>query len=104
MFWHLYAEEQTVGRCPMVLSMSSQDDLRPRYPMSRRAFVSMVCGSGKHSYPGYRRRRAAPAEGAQRRPRARAVHGWVILVRSDSALAGGRTERHLGAEPLDHAA
>src|ERR1700730_4279343 len=42
MFWHLYAEEQTVGRCPMVLSMSSQDDLRPRYPMSRRAFVSMV--------------------------------------------------------------
>ena len=26
----------------MVLSMSSQDDLRPRYPMSRRAFVSMV--------------------------------------------------------------
>src|SRR6202049_4902557 len=22
MFWHLYAEEQTVGRCPMVLSMS----------------------------------------------------------------------------------
>src|SRR3984893_16749606 len=42
MFWHLYAEEQTVGRCRMVLSMSSQDDLRPRYPMSRRAFVSMV--------------------------------------------------------------
>src|SRR6202163_5019402 len=39
MFWHLYAEEQTVGRCPMVLSTSSQDDLRPRYPMSRRAFV-----------------------------------------------------------------
>ena len=26
----------------MVLSMSSQDDLRPRYPMTRRAFVSMV--------------------------------------------------------------
>src|ERR1700738_4850748 len=42
MFWHLYAEEQTVGRCPMVLSMSRQADLRPRYPMSRRAWVSMV--------------------------------------------------------------
>src|ERR1700730_16117939 len=42
MFWHLYSEEQTAGRCPMVLSRSSQDDLRPRYPMSRRAFVSMV--------------------------------------------------------------
>src|ERR1700731_3154058 len=37
MFWHLYAEEQTAGRCPMVLSTSSQDDLRPSYPMSRRA-------------------------------------------------------------------
>src|SRR6202521_1523536 len=46
MFWHLYAEEQTVGRCPMVLSMSSQEDLRPRYPMSRRAFVSMVTAGG----------------------------------------------------------
>src|SRR3984893_12641359 len=42
MFWHLYAEEQTVGSCPMVLSMSSQDDLRPRDPRSGRGFVSMV--------------------------------------------------------------
>src|ERR1700680_823800 len=70
MFWHLYAEEQTVGRCPMVLSMSSQDDLRPRYPMSRRAFVSMV-GAASTLIPG-------TAAAAQPLPKARdvvLVHG-----------------------------
>src|ERR1700720_2778567 len=72
MFWHLYAEEQTVGRCPMVLSMSSQDDLRPRYPMSRRAFVSMVtAGAASTLIQG-------PAAAAQPLPKARnvvLVHG-----------------------------
>jgi pimeloyl-ACP methyl ester carboxylesterase len=55
----------------MVLSMSNQDDLRPRYPMSRRAFVSMVtAGAASTLIQG-------TAAAAQPLPKARNV----VLVR-----------------------
>ena len=38
----------------MVLSMSSQDDLRPRYPMSRRAFVNSAFHISKACPPTYK--------------------------------------------------
>jgi hypothetical protein len=43
-------------------------------------------------------------KGAQRRARSRALRRRLVLVRGDSAIAGGRPQRHLGAKPTDHLA
>ena len=83
------------------ISMNTQDDLQPRYPMNGRTFRGHGrCGRGKHSFPGRRRRCAARAEGAQRRPRARAVRGRLILVRGDCTNSGSGLNATAVQNPL----
>ena len=74
--------------------------------MNRRAFSAAVLTGAAASLIS---RRGVTANATPEKARnVVLVHGLfadgLLLVRSDSALAGGRTERHLRAKPLDHAA
>ena len=80
--------------------MNSQDDLRQRYPINRRTFVSMVAAGAASTLFQGRRRCSVRAEGPKRRPRARAVRRRVMLVRGDCTIAGSGAQCHGRAKPL----
>src|SRR5258708_12795860 len=80
-------------------SMSSQDDLRPRYPMNRRAFVSMVAaGAASTLIQGT----AAVAQPAPKARNVVLVHGLFADGSSWSAVIARLQEAGLNATPVQN--